>query len=79
MVYEFRLEKSDGCIFLSCLFLQEFTAICFLSKINFEIDFCMLKIQFVELDLQLDFSKIKSTDQGVRLTITYINDRYLMF
>jgi hypothetical protein len=35
------------------------------AKINFEIDFCMLKIQFVELDFSnLIFQKSSTDQQG---------------
>ena len=51
-------------------FELDFYCLCSLQKsiINFEIDFCRLKIQFVELDFSnLIFQKSSTDQQGVRL------------
>ena len=44
-------------------FELDFYCLCSLQKINLEIDFCMLKIQFVELDFSTLIFQNSSRDQ----------------
>jgi hypothetical protein len=54
-IWKINLEKLSSMNWIFSLFQTWFLLPVYPAKINFEIDFCRLKIQFVELD----FSKIK--------------------
>ena len=61
--WKINLEKSSSTNWIFSLFRTEFLLPAQPSKINFEIDFCRLKIQFVELDFSNSIFQNSSTDQ----------------
>jgi hypothetical protein len=63
------LEKSSSTNRIFSLFQTGFLLL-WPAEINFKIDFCRLKIQFVELDFSnLIFQKSSANGQGIRVTV----------
>ena len=65
-----NLEKSSSTNWIFSLFQTEFLLSVLPEKINYEIDFCRLKIQFIELKFSnLIFQNSSADQQGDRLVM----------